>query len=334
MRASSFAAPRFTSLTPEIGGKGQRRGADRKWRRSILSSLAIRTAVIVAIAALALSACSGTTSNEGTTAYFRVPGAQFYPGPFPSPSPSAPAVASIVLVNSFMYPNDVSYPITGALGPGATAAAIGLERDIGYWIVPAGLPNVAAPNDPSYAATGTFSSGIVPGQYTLAVAAVDSAGHFGPPSTQILTAHTSPTSPTGDLVFTLTWDTESDMDLHVVDPSGTEIDHDQMSDQPPPFDPQPAGGSYGFLDWDSNANCVIDGKREEDVVWPNPPPSGTYVVRVDAASLCGQPIAHWTVRAISNGTQVSEAQGTAVDADTRGPHGQGAGVTALTLDVP
>ena len=53
-----------------------------------------------------------------------------------------------------------------------------------------------------------------------------------------------------------------------------------------------------------------------------------------AASLCGQSIAHWTVRAVLNGTQVSEAQGIAVDADTWGPHGAGAGVTALPIDVP
>jgi hypothetical protein len=57
-------------------------------------------------------------------------------------------------------------------------------------------------------------------------------------------------------------------------------------------------------------------------------------VRVDAASLCGQPIAHWTVRATLAGQSIGEAQGVAVDASTRGPHDLGAGVTALELDVP
>ncbi len=295
-----------------------------------------RALLLVALGVLWLAPACGTsaTSDEGNDAYLRIPGAQFYRGAIPAPAPSAPAVASIVLVNSYLYPDDIGFPIAGALAPGATAAAIGLARDVGYWIVPAGFPNVSTPSDPSYSATATFSSGILPGQYTLVVSAVDASGHFGAPSSQILTAHTSPSAPTGDLVFTLTWDTESDLDLHVVDPAGAEIYHGMMSDQPPPFAPQPDGGSYGYLDWDSNASCVLDGKREEDVVWPSAPPKGTFIVRVDAASLCGQSIAHWTVRAVLNGNQIGEAQGVAVDADTRGPHDVGAGVTALTLAVP
>ncbi len=286
-------------------------------------------------AALALLSCGSSVSDDpGTSAYLRVPGAAFVRGPMPAGSPGSPAVASIDLVNAHIYPDMVGYPIGGALGPGATAAALGLRGDVGYWIVPAGLPNVATPMDPSFAATATFSAGIVPGSYTLVAEAVDGQGHFGLPRTQDLTAQTAPSAPAGHLVITLTWDTESDMDLHVIDSSGFEIFHGAMSDHPPPFAPQPEAGSYGHLDWDSNANCVIDGKRQESVVWPNAPPAGSYVVRVDAASLCGQPIAHWTVQATLDGASLGEAQGVAVDASTRGAHDQGAGVTALEPHVP
>jgi hypothetical protein len=287
------------------------------------------------LVAIGLLACGSSVSDDpGTNAYLRVPGSAFVRGSMPAGSTGAPGVASIVLLNSIIHADSVGYPISGALDPGATAAAVGLQGDVGYWIVPAGLPNVAMPMAPSFAATATFAAGIVPGSYTLVVQAVDAQGHFGLPRNQILTAQSSPSAPTGDLVVTLTWDTESDMDLHVIDASGVDIFHGAMSDQPPPFAPQPEAGSYGHLDWDSNANCVIDGKRQESVVWPNAPPSGSYVVRVDAASLCGQPIAHWTVEATLDGTALGEAQGVAVDASTRGPHDQGAGVTALTLRVP
>jgi hypothetical protein len=288
--------------------------------------------VLLAIASLA---CGSTvTDDPGSNAYLRVPGAAFVRGPMPPRSPSAPGVASIVLVNSIIHPNSINYPILGALEPGATAAAVGLQGDVGYWVVAAGLPNVATAADPSFAATATFSAGVVPGQYTLVVDAIDAQGRFGPASTQILTAQSSASAPTGDLVVTLAWDTESDMDLHVVDPSGQEIFHGAMSDQPPPFAPQPETGSYGYLDWDSNANCLIDGKRQESVIWPNQPPSGPYMVRVDAASLCGQPVAHWTVEALLAGRSMGKAQGVAVDASTRGPHDRGAGVTALDFAVP
>jgi hypothetical protein len=287
------------------------------------------------ILCVALFECGPTVKDDpGSVAYLRVPGASFVRGPMPSGSPNAPGIAAIALVNSVIHPNAVDYPISGALEPGATAAAIGLQGDVGYWIVVSGLPDVATPIDPSFAATATFSAGIVPGLYTLVVQGVDAQGRFGVPSTQTLTAQASPSAPTGDFVITLTWDAETDLDLHVVDASGKEIDHGAMSDQPPPFAPQPEGGSYGYLDWDSNANCVIDGRRQESVIWPNPPPSGRYVVRVDAASLCGQPIARWTVQATLNGRSIGTAEGVALDASTRGPHDLGAGVTALDLDVP
>ncbi len=286
------------------------------------------------LATVVLSCGPSVSDDPGATAYLRVPGAAFVRGPLPAGAAGSPGVAAIDLVNAIIHPDMIGYPIAGALEPGATAAAMGLQGDFGYWMVPAGLPNVAAPADPSFAATATFAAGIVPGSYTLVVQAVDGQGHFGAPRTQDLTAQVAPSAPTGDLVITLSWDTESDVDLHVVDASGVEIFHGAMSDQPPPFAPQPDGGSYGQLDWDSNANCVIDGRRQESVVWPNAPPSGTYVVRVDAASLCGQPIAHWTVEAALDGQSLGVAQGVGVDASTRGPHDQGAGVTALELHVP
>ena len=161
--------------------------------------------------------------------------------------------------------------------PTATAAAIGLQGDVGYWLLVAGRPGVTTPNDPSFSATASFSSGIVLGSYTLVVRAVDAAGHFGLPD------HADPrrreprrSNPpaTGALVVTLTWDTESNLDLYVVDPKGTEIYWGNQSSQPPFSFDQVDGGSYGYIDYDSNANCVIDGLRREDAIWPRAPPSG------------------------------------------------------------
>ena len=134
--------------------------------------------------------------------------------------------------------------------------------------------------------------------------------------------------------MTLTWDTESNLSLHVVDPNGVDIYWGNQSSQPPFMFNQMDGGSYGYVDYDSNANCVIDGLRREDAIWPRPPPAGAYTVRVDAASLCGQPIAYWTVKVVLDGKTVAQAQGVALDADTWGAHGLGAGVLALQFAVP
>lgn len=295
---------------------------------------------LVAACALAGSgsaACGNSVqADTGTDAYMQVGGAQFVRGPMPQGSSAGPSVVQLALIGNDIWPGMQNDPIGGALGATATAAAIGLERDTGYWIVPAGVPDVNTPRDPSFGGSASFSEGIVPGTYTLVVRGVDGAGNFGPPKTQILSEVHSPTNPppVGQLVVTLTWDTESNLDLHVVDPGGTDIYWGNQSDQPPFSFDQVDGGSYGYIDDDSNANCVIDGLRREDAIWPNAPPPGTYTVRVDAAALCGQAIANWTVKVMLHGKLVAQAGGVAVDASTRGNHGTNSGVTALQFTVP
>jgi hypothetical protein len=298
--------------------------------RRLLHSVAAALAL-----AGALASCSDSVqADAGADAYMRIAGAQFFRGPMPDGSSAGPGVAQIALVDNNIWAGFSDDPVGGALEPAATAAAIGLRGDVGYWVVPAGVPNVATPNDPSFAATAAFSEGIILGSYTLVVRAVDQHGTFGLPSTQILVAEPSPTNPPpmGQLVVSLTWDTESNLDLHVVDPGGAEIYWAQQSSMPP-FGAVD-GGSYGYVDYDSNASCVIDGLRREDAIWPNAPPPGTYTVRVDAASLCGQPNAHWTVKVVLQGRQIAQASGIALDPNTWGNHGLGAGVLALQFAVP
>jgi hypothetical protein len=254
----------------------------------------------------------------------------------PAPQ-SGPEVASVDLLTNTIWPGYSNKPIKGALGTLATAATLALSGDEGYWIVPAGVPDVSAPTLPTFRATAAFSTTLEPGAYSLEVHAVDSAGHFGPRAVQTLTALSEPPSRSvqGDLVVTLTWDTEADVDLHVVDPLGNEIYHGAPSSQDA-FAPGSSASAVGcgILDFDSNANCIIDGLRQEDVTWANAPPSGHYLVRVDTTSLCGQVSAHWTVRVILYGVSLAEATGTAFDSDTWGPHDRGAGMLAIGFDVP
>ena len=288
-------------------------------------------------AAATLMGCSsGASDDPALNARMRIIGGQFVAGPMPAPQ-GGPEVASVDLLTNTIWPGYSNKPIKGALGTSATAATLALSGDEGYWIVPAGVPDVSAPTLPTFRATAAFSTTLEPGAYSLEVHAVDDAGHFGPPKVQTLTALSGPPSRTvqGALVIALTWDTEADVDLHVVDPLGNEIYHGAPSSQDA-FAPNSSAStvSYGILDVDSNADCVIDGFRQEDVAWANAPPSGHYLVRVDTPSLCGQTSAHWTVRVTLYGTTLAEVTGTAFDSDTWGPHDRGAGVLAVGFDVP
>ena len=286
-----------------------------------------------ALGAAVVAACSGTSADLGRDADLQIADAQFFRGAMPDGA--GPKVASIALLTSTARAGQVGKAAGGALEPPATAAALMLGGDRGYWVLPAGVPDVQSPTFPSFKASLSFARTLPGGPRDLVVRAVDASGNFGPPSTQSLTILGNEPPP-GKLVFSLAWDTESDLDLHVVDPSGTEVFKGNINSWAPPPPGQPsdpeAWKTGGILDFDSNASCVIDGLRREDVVWTSAAPAGHYVVRVDTFSLCSEVSAHWTVRVLADGVELARATGSTFESDTALPHDRGAGVLALEID--
>lgn len=82
---------------------------------------------------------------------------------------------------------------------------------------------------------------------------------------------------TGDLQVSVSWNAESDVDLHVVEPGdqGEEIYYGNTTSA--------AGGE---LDLDSNPACLIDHVKNENITWAHPP-TGDFTVRVDYFDACG-----------------------------------------------
>jgi len=134
-------------------------------------------------------------------------------------------------------------------------------------------------------------------------------------------------------VFSLRWDTEADLDLRVVDPSGTEVWSRKVSASPVPPGGDPSLQQGGILDFDSNSQCVIDGRRRENVFFTQPP-SGHYLARVDTFSLCGEPLARWTLAVMLDGVVIAQSHGVGTPDDAAFKHDQGAGVLASEFDVP
>ena len=92
---------------------------------------------------------------------------------------------------------------------------------------------------------------------------------------------------TSDLQVSLSWDTPTDVDLHLVEPNGDEVYWGN--------DVSMAGG---VLDLDSNAGCGIDNINNENITYADdpPPPPGEYIVRVDFWSNCEDDLpANYTV---------------------------------------
>lgn len=284
--------------------------------------------------------CDAAATESGVTAWLRVagPAVQFTPGPLPAAG-AGPPVTGLVSLQNFVYPGQTAKPLGGSLAEGATAVALALAGDIGYWIVPAGPSDVTAPEQPTFSAQLCFAPTLPPGPRSLWVQASNAAGSPGPPLAQSLDVLAAALVPTGALVVTLRWDRQADLDLHLEQPSGVEIwNRMRVGYSPPPGQPpDPAArGQAGRLDFDSNAACVIDGRQQEDVIFPGPgsPPPGHYRVRVDTPSLCQQETARWTVEVRLSGILRAQASGQSTDAATRGPHDAGAGVLALEFDVP
>jgi hypothetical protein len=266
----------------------------------------------------------------------RVQGGTFVAGPMPAGT-AGPEVTSVVLSTNFIQPGQRGKPLKGTLDPRGTAAAIGLRGDKGYWIVAAGLPDVQAPDLPTYDVKLDFSPDLPRGATEIVVRAVDAGERMGPESAAPLATQDAPDM-NAPLVISLRWDTESDLDLHVVDPNGIEIwkrDINSYQAPPPgePVDPE-AIERGGILDFDSNAQCVIDGRRLENVLWKLERPAGHYIARVDTFSLCGEAAARWRVDVFELGRWIAGAEGMSTEIDARMPHDRGAGVTALQFDMP
>jgi hypothetical protein len=300
----------------------------------------------------AAAGCEGASADNGLNARLRVNNAQFVPGALEAdPGASGPiAMASPSVVK--LYPGVQNIPLAGSVA-GGTSVLLGFAGDAGHWIVPAPLIDSSSPpENPLYTFSTrmSLSPGTPLGMETLIVRGVDAAGTIGPSQQNDITV--AAPLPSGAMVITLEWDTNADLDLHAVvpvDPKVTLPPGVEAKDSvevwakaPLALPPSPTGYpsgdpavlGAGRLDFDSNSNCLIDGRRQENIVFANPPPAGRYIVRVDAFSMCGQASAQWKVTVTTpDGAVVNPATWQAIDADTRGVHGIGAGRLAVDFTL-
>jgi hypothetical protein len=107
----------------------------------------------------------------------------------------------------------------------------------------------------------------------------------------------------GDVRATLTWDSDDDLDLHITDPSGEQIDWTHRT-----------SASGGTLDRDDNVGaCGIDQEPGgvENAYWPPlGAPSGTYTVGVYSWKDCAPANTNWHLQVFVDGALVVDQYGT------------------------
>jgi hypothetical protein len=250
----------------------------------------------------------------------------------------------VATLNNDVFPGVSNKNISGTVGPQSTALLIGLQGDVGHWVVPVQDMDPANPGDYTFSCSGSFSPLTPSGDLRIAFRATTRDGKVGPATLQPLVMAAA--RPEGSLVISLDWDTQADLDLHVqlpsdgIDGGGNEIWSRKPSGLPSPAAPGTSptlddGMQSGYLDNDSNSMCAIDGRRVENVVFPTTAPHGHYVVRIDTFSLCSEVTARWRLQVFANNgvdPVLPPVFGQSTDIDTRFPHGQGQGVQALVFD--
>ena len=88
-------------------------------------------------------------------------------------------------------------------------------------------------------------------------------------------------------MFTLTWNTNFDLDLHVITPAGRDVNAKTAATSVA-LDAGVPGPTVGVIDRDSMGNCAVDGWREEDLVFQDAPPKGNYLIYAAPFASCGQ----------------------------------------------
>jgi hypothetical protein len=316
-----------------------------------------RVAILTGLALAGLGCDAGVRGRTGLEELLRVNNATLVEGPLsPLADPSVTGGGLGVTVNQFhslAFPGATNKVIAGSVQRPGRSVAMGLADDGAYWIVPAPAANqdIGGNDDLLFSASLSFAPAIPAGRHDLVLRAIDADGRMGPALIQPVMISDF-AGVTGVLQVRLSWNTNADLDLHVVAPVKPPVPSDPKVpatievwvNQPSSLPQRPAFDPYspedlangGLLDYDSNGACVIDGRRQENVTWGGPPPSGDYLVRVDTVSLCGEIAAQWQIDVFEGGNPipVAAAFGESIDSDTRFSHRPGSGVLALGFNIP
>ncbi len=271
---------------------------------------------LLAAAAVSGVACDdGVQANAGLSEPIQVSGGQFISGALPGTPPATVAdggimpdagatsippltVTNVAFQNAFIISGLTGTSVSGLVTSDAVAVGVQLkDQGTGYWVVPVQGQDVMFAGQSDFGFNLSLNPGDMPGDTDLRVVAIDQNGRAGQQTNAPLCIESRvpdnqhacfPSKKVPRAVFTMTWNTNFDVDLHVVTPAGNDVNAKTLVTSAPYDGGLPAPPTLGLIDRDSIGNCVVDGWREEDLVFQDAPPSGTYSIYADPYSSCGQ----------------------------------------------
>jgi hypothetical protein len=292
-----------------------------------------RASIVVAASLAVCAACDeGAGPELGLTEPMQTNG-QFIPGALPGlpplPADAGPSmtadggteplsIKAIKFNGTEIQPGLSSKGLGGSVSPDAVAVGVRMaDFGTGYWVAPVGAPDPDFPGTVSFGVTAGFQPEIPPGLHQLLYVALDGSGRGGRQFPQRLcfdnripdNGHAcSPTTAPPSAVFSLRWDANFDLDLHVVTPAGLDLNPKQ------PFGGSVEAGVHGIdmsltrIDRDSLRACVPDALRQEDAVFQTPLQKGVYTIYVDPFAACGQSAVRFTFTIYLSSGQCPDCQ--------------------------
>ncbi len=178
----------------------------------------------------------------------------------------------------------------------ASRVVVGVQNEAGYFTV----PMTSNGQGESMVDLRLLIGQSLSDTFTLSFAVSDGQGNFS--EYQYLTVNLMDAG-TGVLQVSLSWDQLNDVDLHVIEPDGTEIYYGNR-----------LSVSGGQLDVDSNPACNIDNINNENIYYEDSPdvtiPFGEYEVLVDLWSNCDLPSdTNYTIVVYYGGNLIATTQG-------------------------
>jgi hypothetical protein len=296
---------------------------------------------------------------SGASEPIQVRDAVFHTGDLPVDEAAAtPEVINVGAVSSLVWQGMSNIAYTGLVSKDAYAVGITFPSvSSGYWVLPAGGPDVTQDNNLGFDAIVDFSPEVPYGLQLVRFVALGEGGTPGPAfDVEICVlpdiadnslAFCDPEAEARSAVLSLQWDTQVDLDLLVLVPNGkmvsakapTTVVVEGAASVP---NEALADPTVGKLSRDSNRDCQIDGVRVESLVFSGEPPPGEYYLFASLHSACGESSVNFEARAYQRVTdggaepvrsvELGHGQLLALHAD--GGESPGTYIGSITLPIP
>ncbi|MET0344216.1 MAG: hypothetical protein ABW252_24585 [Polyangiales bacterium] len=252
----------------------------------------------------ALAACDGTDDPVALDEPIVVRQGDYKKGPLPGVLAAAgvpevePRVTSRTLGFGVLRPGTPNAQITGRASASAYAVGVRLkDQGDGYWVRPVGAEDPLLPGELQWQLPFDAASAITPGLHELEIVAFDAKGNPGTKTSLPLCIAAdipdngnacNPSTQPPQLIATLTWNADSDLDLSAVGPNGVTYGRSKRS--------LLAGDKVLVrLDGDGVSGCLADGRRSESFVWNEGAPSGTWALYANLFDACQKPSVRFTL---------------------------------------